>query len=431
MKKLFSILIALTLVFALVACGKNDTPNNQPTSESNETEVSDSETSVSVNKSSATTGSASQSASNYQPLNAKKRIFLAGDSTVKTYNDNQYIGGWGQYLQWFLNEDEIGVVNKANGGRSSRSFINEGRLYTNTEIKTNFTSIESEIREGDYLFIQFGHNDDTSKDYYTNYCDRKVPIGEPDADNVYPTVVPEAKVPTTALPEEFVNSDYYKGLNSVSQNGLLSVIKAYGSEYYSFDCGGTFKGYLKMYIDFAREKGAIPVLCTPVARVKFDSEGTTLIGGAGRHGYNFEYVTAVRQLAKEEDCLLMDLFNDTKQMLEAVTVTDANYLMALKPNALTGEWPSGYDNAYDNKSAGYKGIEATHYNKYGAFLTAAKVAEHLKAFADENTTTSRKESVSFGDFILRQPISKITPSALMNAEKVSNLNALFTTLKVA
>ena len=55
-------------------------------------------------------------------------IYLAGDSTVKTYNDDQYIGGWGQFFDLYL-DDSITVVNCAQGGRSSRSFINEGRLY--------------------------------------------------------------------------------------------------------------------------------------------------------------------------------------------------------------------------------------------------------------------------------------------------------------
>ena len=53
-------------------------------------------------------------------------IYLAGDSTVKSYEDNQFIGGWGQFLEYFL--DGVTVVNAAQGGRSARSFINEGRL---------------------------------------------------------------------------------------------------------------------------------------------------------------------------------------------------------------------------------------------------------------------------------------------------------------
>ena len=59
------------------------------------------------------------------PTPKKSKIFLAGDSTVKTYKDAQFIGGWGQFLDLFL--DDLEVINCANGGRSSRSVINEGR----------------------------------------------------------------------------------------------------------------------------------------------------------------------------------------------------------------------------------------------------------------------------------------------------------------
>ncbi len=131
-------------------------------------------------------------------------IFLAGDSTVKTYDDGQYIAGWGQFLELFLS-DKITVKNAAHGGRSSRSFINEGRLYDIDGGNYSFSqnggnSIADEIKEGDYLFIQFGHNDDASKlSNYTTIYDRMVPLGEPDANGIYP-VTPAEKMPTTYLP---------------------------------------------------------------------------------------------------------------------------------------------------------------------------------------------------------------------------------------
>lgn len=104
---------------------------------------------------------------------------------MQTYADGQYIAGWGQYLDMFLDES-VNVVNCARGGRSSRSFINEDRLFTNTDgSKYSFSenggkSIEECIQEGDYLFVQFGHNDDATKGYQT-MPDRMVPLGTPDA----------------------------------------------------------------------------------------------------------------------------------------------------------------------------------------------------------------------------------------------------------
>ncbi len=344
-------------------------------------------------------------------------IFLAGDSTVKTYEEDQYIGGWGQFLELFLGE-KIVVKNAAHGGRSSRSFINEGRLFdipgsSYTFSQNGGNSIGDEIKEGDYLFIQFGHNDDASKlSNYSTIYDRMVPLGEPDANGIYP-VTPAEKQPTTFLPTEYTD----KATDSEKANALQTLAK-YGSEYYAFG-SGTYKWYLKQYIDFAREKGAIPVLVTPVARVKFS--GGEIIGGAGLHGENFAYVEAVRQLAEEEDCLLIDLFASSKTMLETATSTYANYLMALKPNELTGEWPLGYDAAYGNVEAGYTGIEATHYNKYGAFLQAAFIADHI---------LQNKYDYSFSDYVHTHPESYIDPSNLIGKNTVVLVENLFDKVSV-
>ena len=354
-------------------------------------------------------------------------IYLAGDSTVKTYEDNQYIAGWGQYLEFFF-DDEIKVVNAAHGGRSSRSFINEGRLYNIDDPAYNYKfsqnggqSIEDCIKEGDFLFIQFGHNDDASKlsNYQTIY-DRMVPLGEPDANGIYPTT-PATKISTDLLPDEYTSV-----ATSSEETNALAEISKYGSEYYAYNSGGTYKWYLKQYIDFARSVGATPVLVTPVARVKFS--GGEIIGGAGLHGNNFAYVEAVRQLAEEENCLLIDLFAESKTMLETATSTYANYLMALKPNDLTGTWPSGYDGAYGNTDAGYTGIEATHYNKYGAFLQAAKVVELIQMTGYKEAANG--EYFNFSGHILDNPKEFIDPSNLISKSTVASIEDLFSVIDV-
>lgn len=354
-------------------------------------------------------------------------IYLAGDSTVKTYEDNQYIAGWGQYLSLFFDE-EIKVVNTAHGGRSSRSFINEGRLYNidDPDFNYNFSqnggqSIEDCIKEGDFLFIQFGHNDDASKlSNYSTIYDRMVPLGEPDENGIYPTT-PATKISTTILPEEYTNV-----ATDTEEAKALTELAKYGSEYYAYNSGGTYKWYLKQYIDFARSVGATPVLVTPVARVKFS--GGEIIGGAGLHGENFAYVEAVRQLAEEENCLLIDLFAESKTILETATSTYANYLMALKPNDLTGEWPAGYDGAYGNTDAGYTGIEATHYNKYGAFLQAAKVVELIRMTGYKEAANG--EYFNFTGHILDNPKEFIDPSNLISKSTVASIEDLFSMIDV-
>ena len=356
---------------------------------------------------------------------ATPTIYLAGDSTVKTYEDGQYIAGWGQYLDLFLDES-ITVVNAAHGGRSSRSFINEGRLYNIENANFSYTfsqnggkSIEDCIKAGDFLFIQFGHNDDASKlsNYGTMY-DRMVPLGEPDANGIYPTT-PAERTSTATLPEA-----YTKLATDAEESTALATIAKYGTEYYAYG-SGTYKWYLKQYIDFARSVGATPVLITPVARVKFS--GGNIVGGAGLHGANFAYVQAVRQLAEEENCLLIDLFAESKTMLETATPDYANYLMALKPNDLTGAWPTGYDGAYGNADAGYTGIEATHYNKYGAFLQAARLAELILG---SDKVAKDGERFNFSDHILTTPEKYIDPSNLIGKNTVKAIESLFTTVKV-
>lgn len=75
-------------------------------------------------------------------------IFICGDSTAATYKpENAPITGWGQVIGEML--PGVEVSNHAMAGRSSKSFLYEGRLV----------AVEKAIRPGDLLLIQFTHND--------------------------------------------------------------------------------------------------------------------------------------------------------------------------------------------------------------------------------------------------------------------------------
>lgn len=81
-------------------------------------------------------------------------IYWAGDSTVQYNNILTYPQtGIGQVFHLFL-KPEVHVENHAKNGRSTKSFIDESRL----------TAIYDRITEGDFLFIQFGHNDEKKED---------------------------------------------------------------------------------------------------------------------------------------------------------------------------------------------------------------------------------------------------------------------------
>ncbi|HEX6636948.1 MAG TPA: rhamnogalacturonan acetylesterase [Steroidobacteraceae bacterium] len=89
-------------------------------------------------------------ASRPPPPDSMPKLFIAGDSTAAAYTSNEKKQqGWGAVLQPFFNERKLRVVNAARGGRSSRTFITEGHWDT----------MLAQVRAGDYVIIQFGHND--------------------------------------------------------------------------------------------------------------------------------------------------------------------------------------------------------------------------------------------------------------------------------
>ncbi|GAA5019889.1 rhamnogalacturonan acetylesterase [Streptomyces siamensis] len=84
----------------------------------------------------------------------RRTLYIAGDSTAaQKYADAAPETGWGTALPFFLH-DGLAVANHAVNGRSSKSFIDEGRLDV----------ILDAIGPGDLLVVQFGHNDEKSAD---------------------------------------------------------------------------------------------------------------------------------------------------------------------------------------------------------------------------------------------------------------------------
>src|SRR5215470_3579911 len=87
------------------------------------------------------------------------KLFIAGDSTaankeVKAYPET----GWGMPFSYFF-DSTVTVDNRAKNGRSTRTFISEGLWQT----------LINEVKKGDYVLIQFGHNDESKEktDRYT------------------------------------------------------------------------------------------------------------------------------------------------------------------------------------------------------------------------------------------------------------------------
>jgi lysophospholipase L1-like esterase len=87
----------------------------------------------------------------YSFQSPKRTIFMVGDSTMANKQATNFPEtGWGQALPYFADSTKITIDNHARNGRSTKSFIDEGL----------WKKVEDKIKPGDYVFIQFGHNDE-------------------------------------------------------------------------------------------------------------------------------------------------------------------------------------------------------------------------------------------------------------------------------
>ena len=211
------------------------------------------------------------------------RIYMIGDSTMadKPLADNPE-RGWGQlFPQFFTNE--VQIKNHAVNGRSTKSFIKEGR----------WDSVLKNLQKDDWVFIQFGHNDEKIED-----------------SNRY-------AAPQTA-----------------------------------------YKQNLTRFVTEAREKGARPILVTPVMRRKFDANGKFV----DQHG---EYPAVVRKLAAELNVPLIDLHKSSQSIIEAHGIEGSKKLFL---------WidQKHFKAAPDGKK------DDTHFSEYGAAIMASAVCDELK-----------------------------------------------------
>jgi len=161
---------------------------------------------------------ATEYAKAHLPLPAKaglRNIILVGDSTVRNGNGdgahNQM--GWGDELAQFFDTNRVNVVNRAIGGRSSRTYITEGHWAETLKL----------INKGDVVLIQFGHNDSG-------------PLTDPD--RARGTI---------------------KGVGTESED-VYNPLRHLHETVYSFG------HYLEQYVKDVEAKGATPVLCSLVPR---------------------------------------------------------------------------------------------------------------------------------------------------------------------
>jgi lysophospholipase L1-like esterase len=208
---------------------------------------------------------------------AVPKIHMLGDSTMTAYaEDRRPQMGWGEAMPQFF-DTGVEVDNWALGGRSSRSFYYEA---------TRWPAILPKISAGDYVIIQFAHNDQKSGGDYAQFgtyafCsdgsnDGEACVGRPD--KVDPTV-------------------------DISEHS-----------YYQF---------LKKYVQQVRARGANPILMSPIVRKYFSG---TSITPQGRHdvaitgGETYargDYVAAMRAVANRYAVPFVDITAETRTIVES------------------------------------------------------------------------------------------------------------------
>lgn len=158
----------------------------------------------------------------FKKIQDKPVLYIIGDSTVQNGSGkgSDSLWGWGSFMNLFLDTNKIEIQNHAKGGRSSRTFLTDGR----------WGSIMKTIKKGDYVLMQFGHND-----------------GGELADTL------RARGTIKGIGEE--SKDIYNPIRKVNE-----TVYTYGY-------------YMRKYANETKAKGAIPIIVSPVPRNKFDKNG--------------------------------------------------------------------------------------------------------------------------------------------------------------
>ncbi|MDE7082140.1 MAG: hypothetical protein K2O89_00350 [Clostridia bacterium] len=240
------------------------------------------------------------------------KIYLVGDSTVCDFVATQ--GGDNYYLPRYGYGTQL--YNYINSDPSQ--IVNlalSGRSTITFYSESNYSTLKNNINAGDYLIIGFGHNDEKSG------------------------------TATFASANESTTTE------------------------------GSFKYNLnEYYIKLATEKGATPILCTPI--VRYDSSNS--YSGDKVHATSYgDYKQAIIDLGQETDTTVLDLTSLTKAVYQADNAAAANY------HAHTT-----YSLDTDGTTKKPDGLDATHINMYGAKMVCYQLSQALL-----NTGCTLKNSV--------------------------------------
>lgn len=185
----------------------------------------------------------------------KPVVWITGDSTVKNRDkDKDGMWGWGSQAYTVFDKDKVTCYNAAQAGRSTRSYIREGR----------WEKVYNALQPGDYVLIEFGHNDICPID---DQKERGVIPGTADTCHVY----------------------------KMKKDGRYEVVYSFG-------------WYLKKMIDDAREKGATPILVSLTPRNEWP--------GGKVERRNDSYGKWYREVVEQTGVPFLDLHNLSADWLD-------------------------------------------------------------------------------------------------------------------
>jgi rhamnogalacturonan acetylesterase len=176
--------------------------------------------------------------------NEKPTIYLIGDSTVRNSNKEQW--GWGSLLPEFFDSTKIIISNQAMAGRSTRTFVKEGR----------WDNVLSTLKKGDYVIMQFGHNEGSRPD---------------------------------------TSRAGYRGVLKGTGEDTVQLTWSIGT----IETVHTYGWYIRKFVNDAKAKGATPIVLSMIPRNEF-RDGKVLRADK-------DYGLWAKQVAESEGVLFIDL----------------------------------------------------------------------------------------------------------------------------
>jgi rhamnogalacturonan acetylesterase len=234
-------------------------------------------------------------------LKPKPALYIIGDSTVRNSNAPQM--GWGSLIDAYFDTSKISVANHAMAGRSSRSFTTEGR----------WARVDSLLNPGDFVLMQFGHNDGSYPD-------------------------------TTARNRGTLKGTGEDTVQLVWSNGRRETVHSYG-------------WYIRQFVRAAKAKGATPIVLSMIPRNIF-KEGKVVRAG--------NFGIWAKEVADQEGVLFIDLNAITADKYDAMGPGTVK-------NFFSGDHThTNKEGAQINAASVVEGIKQTKACKLNAYLKKKK-----------------------------------------------------------